>query len=486
MNWREMYESRKTSAAAAVAHIPSNSVVAIPIFPPTTLLPALWERRSDLQNVTLRMLAPGSDPGWLKPGAETHFNIEYELYIGDFGRFAMDERRATYIPNLFSLSFKPWDERPETANKADVALVTVSPPNKAGYCHFGAHHWTKRDYVRRSKMVIAEVDPSLIEVHGDIYVHVSELDHIVEYAPPQFGLEDFERLITPLGPERAAGFRALLSEISVQRLAPLAGVIGGVSPQDVRNFFGIAAPPEYARTIAGYLTDLIPDRSTFQLGTGEPGRMMPNLGVFDNKHDLGLHTELGSPGFGRLVDGGVITGRYKTLHPNRAVAAAWTGCDDKDLEIIDGNPNFELYDPSYVLSFRTLSQIDNYVTINNAIAIDLIGQVNSESVFGGRMINGNGGQPELAIAGSMSRGGRSIILLPSTALGGTVSRVVAQHEQGAMITVVRHFVDYVVTEYGVATLMGKSHRQRAEELISIAHPDFRADLRAEAQRLLYP
>ncbi len=486
MEWQEHYRSRLVSPAEAVSHVKSGDIVAIPIFGPTTLPPALWDRRDSLRDVTLRLLAPSTDPGWLKPGAEQHFNIEYEVYIGDFGRFVMDEKRATYLPNLFSLGFKPWDERPDFKQKADVVFVTVSPPNKHGYVHFGAHNWTKRDYVRRTPLVIAEVDPTLIDVFGDVHVHVSELDYIVEYSPPAFTRENFEALVAPLPPDRAAGFRALLDEISVSRLAPLAGVIGAVSPQDVRNFFGLVEPPEYAKTIAGYLETLIPDRCTLQIGTGEPGRMMPNLGVLDNKHDLGLHTELGSPGYGRLVEGGVITGKYKTLHPNKAVAAAWSGCDDKDLEIIDSNPKFELYEPSHVLSFRTLSQLDNYVTINNAIAVDLLGQVNSESVFGGRMINGNGGQPELAMAGSFSRGGRSIILLPSTALGGSVSRVVAQHEQGAMITVVRHFVDYVVTEYGIASLMGKNHRQRAEELISVAHPDFRAELRAQAQSLWWP
>jgi 4-hydroxybutyrate CoA-transferase len=486
MDWQEHVRERTVTAAEAVSHIKSGDTVAIPIFPPVTLLPALWGRRDSLRDVTLRMLAPAADPGWLKAGAEEHFNLEFEVYIGDYGRFAMDEKRATFVPNLFSLGFKPWDERPDFDGTADVVLVTVSPPNKHGYCHFGAHHWTKRDYVRRTPLVIAEVDPTLIDVYGDVWVHVSELDYLVEYAPPTFTNEQFEALLATLPPERAQGFRDLLIDIPVQRLAPLAGVISAFSPADVRYFFGLGDPPEYVRAMAGYLTGLIPDRSTFQLGTGEPGRLMPNLGVFDNKHDLGLHTELGSPGFGRLVEGGVITGKYKTLHPNRAVAAAWTGCDDKDLAIIDGNPNFELYDPSYVLSFRTLSRIDNYVTINNAIAVDLIGQVNSESVFGGRMINGNGGQPELAIAGSMSRGGRSIILLPSTALGGSVSRIVAQHEQGAYITVARHFVDYIVTEYGIASLMGKSHRRRAEELIAIAHPDFRAELRNEARRLWWP
>lgn len=483
MDWQEHYQSRTVSPGEAVAHIESDSTVAIPIFPPATLLPALWERRADLRNVTLRLLAPSTDPGWLQPDAAEHFNIEYEIYIGDFGRPAMDSKRATFIPNLFSLGFKMDDERPAFKQRADVAIVTVSPPNRHGYVHFGAHHWTKRDYVRRAPLVLAEVDPSLINVQGDVHVHVSEIDYFVQYQPPEFTREQLEALLAGQTPERAAGFRQIADEINVNRLAPLAGVINAVSPQDVRNFFGIIEPPEYARTIAGYLSDLVPDRSTIQIGTGEPGRMMPNLGVFDDKHDLGLHTELGSPGYGRLVEGGVINGKYKTLHPGKAVAAAWTGCDDKDFEIIDDNPQFQLFDPSYVLAFRTLSQIDNYVTINNGISVDLIGQVNSESVFGGRMINGNGGQVELAIAGAASRGGRSIILLPSTALGGGVSRIVPQLEQGAMVTVVRHFADLIVTEYGVASLMGKSHRQRAEELISIAHPDFREDLRKEAERL---
>ena len=486
MNWQEHYQQRSVTPAEAVSHVKSNDIVAIPIFPPITLLPALWERRAELKNVTLRLLAPATDPGWLKPGAEDHFNIEYEIYIGDFGRPAMDERRATYAPNLFSLSFKPYDERPDYKIKADVAILTVSPPNKHGYVHFGAHHWTKRDYVRRAPLVLAEVDPTLVNVHGDVYVHASEIDYFVHYTPPEFGRAQFEALLVGQTEERAAGFRAIADEINLLRLAPLAGVINAISPQDVRNFFGLIEPPEYATAIAGYLKDLVPDGSTIQIGTGEPGRMMPNLGVFDTKHDLGLHTELGSPGYGRLVEGGVINGKFKTLLPGKAVAAAWTGCDDKDFEIIDHNPTFQLYDPSWVLAMRTLSQIDNFVTINNAIAVDLIGQINSESVFGGRMINGNGGQVELAIAGAASRGGRSIILLPSTALGGGVSRVVSQFEQGAMVTVVRHYADYIVTEFGVASLMGKSHRQRAEALISIAHPDFRDELRKEAQRLWWP
>jgi len=136
-----------------------------------------------------------------------------------------------------------------------------------------------------------------------------------------------------------------------------------------------------------------------------------------------------------------------------------------------------------VLDVRTIAQNENFHAMNNSLSIDLIGQINSESVFGPRMINGSGGQPEFQIGAAMSKGGRAITLLPSTALDGAVSRIVAQHDAGSIITVPRYFADTIVTEYGVARLWGKNHRQRAAELIAVAHPDFRPDLKREAERL---
>jgi len=193
---------------------------------------------------------------------------------------------------------------------------------------------------------------------------------------------------------------------------------------------------------------------------------------------------MAAPGLAKLVEAGVMNGGRKTLHPGKAVAVAWSGSDEEDLEIIAGNPKFEVYDPEYVLDLRTIAQNDNFYAINNALSVDLIGQINSESVFGPRMINGTGGQPEAHIGAILSRGGRAITLLPSTALEGAVSRVVAQHEAGSIVTLPRFFADTIVTEHGIARLMGKNHRQRAQELIAVAHPDFRAELRREAGRLL--
>lgn len=485
-DWHEIYQERLCSADEAVAGVRSGDTVLLPITPPVLLPNALWKRHDALRNVTLRMQNPSTDPGWMQPGMEDRFSIEFELYIGDFGRHVMDERRATYLPNLFSLGFKAEHERPDQARAAEVAMVTISKPNKHGYCHFGPHNWTKREAVRYARLAIGEIDPTMIEVNGDVWIHVSEFDCLVEYNPPEFTRKEFEALLEGMDPKRAAGFRELTDYVDVRRLAPLTGVIGGVSPDDVKRFLGITEPPAEARTMAGYLSEVVPDGATIQVGTGEPSRLMPALGAFDGKHDLGLHTELGAPGLGRLVNEGVITGRYKTLHPFKAVAAAWTGCDDNDLAIIDGNPVFELYPPEYVVHLRTLTQLDNFCAINSGVQIDLLGQINSESVFGGRMVNGTGGQPELMLGGVCSRGGRSVLMLPATALNGGVSRIVPQLEAGSLVTVPRFFADHVITEYGIARLWGKNHRQRAEELISIAHPDFRAELRKEAQRLWWP
>jgi 4-hydroxybutyrate CoA-transferase len=246
---------------------------------------------------------------------------------------------------------------------------------------------------------------------------------------------------------------------------------------------GLAPPPEEFKTVAGYLSELIEDGVTIQIGVGDPSSQMPRLGAFDRKHDLGLHTEMVAPGIARLVDAEVITGRRKSIHPGKAVAVAWSGSDPDDLKIIDDNPGFEIYDPEYVLKLSTIAANYRQTSINNALSIDLTGQINSESVLGARMMNGTGGQPENHIGAFLCPGGRAITLLQSTAVGGAISRIVPQLETGAFVTIPRYFADTVVTEFGIARLLGKNHRERAAELIAIAHPDFRAELREAAARL---
>jgi len=252
------------------------------------------------------------------------------------------------------------------------------------------------------------------------------------------------------------------------------------------RLLGLVEPAEADRKIAEYVSTLLKDGDTVQVGIRAPAAFLARSGVFDNRLDLGVHSELGCRELGRLVKEGVITGKHKNLHPGKVVMTGLTGCGAEDIAFFAGNPLLELYASDYVINIRTIAAHDNMVAINNAIAVDLTGQINSETALGARVINGPGGQPEFAIGAAFSKGGRSITLLYSTALEGVASRIVPQFEEGAIISVPRNFADYIVTEYGIARLMGKSLRERAEELIAIAHPGFRAELRKAAHRMLYP
>ncbi len=488
MDWQEIYKQRLTTPAEAVKAVKSGDTVMVPIFAPATLSPALAARKDELSDVTIRLLAPTSDPGWLRMPDESTFKLEFELYIGDFARFVTDERRGTYLPNLFSLGMKAYDHGRDDVRVPDVLFCTVSRPNRAGFVHFGPHHWVQRAYAKRCPVVIAEVNDFVTPVYGDVFMHVSEIDMFVEHTPARFGREEFDKALTAItDPARLQGWKELGDTLpNLQIIGALSALIPVLSPVDVRRLLFMGEPPPEAEPIARYLRDFIQDGDTIQIGVGDPSRGMVRLGAFEGRKHLGIHTELGWPGLARMWRDGIVDGSRKEIHAGKSVATAWTGCDPNDLDIIDGNPHFELYDPDYVLHPRTLTKFDRFIAINNAITVDLLGQINAETVFGGRIINGTGGQPEMHLAGAFSPKGRAITLLPSTAMGGAVSRIVAQMDAGSYVTIPRFYADTVITEYGVARLWGKNHRQRAEELIAVAHPDHRDDLRAQARALWWP
>ena len=487
MDWREEYKRRLASGDEAMKLVKAGDLVMIPIAGPRVLPGALF--RHCTENgvaIDLRVAAPLTDPGWFRAGHEETFRVEFELFIGDFARPTMDEGRATYLPNLFSLNFKDVDEKREESRPVDVFLVSVTPPDDEGHVSFGAHNWNKRSHVRRARKVIAEVDSGLRPVCGDNKVHVSEIDSFVEIPPVEITRGLVEAWLRRVEDDAAReAYMGIVDELGedLDRLIVVGPVMTRLPAAQLRRLLGLAQPPQDAKRIAGYVGELVPDGATIQIGAGEPSMYLARAGAFEGKHDLGLHTEMAAPGIARLVECGVISGGRKTLHPNLAIASAWSGSDIEDLKIVTNNPKFEVRDPEYVLDLRTIAQNDDFYAMNNALSVDLTGQINAESVFGSRMINGTGGQPEFQIGAALSRGGRGITLLPSTALDGAVSRVVAQHEAGSMITVPRYFADTVVTEYGIARLWGKNHRQRAQELIAVAHPDFRAELKQAAEAL---
>jgi len=304
--------------------------------------------------------------------------------------------------------------------------------------------WGKKEVVRHAKKTIAEVNKNLIRTYGNNFIHVSEIDYFVEH----------------ISGGEAPGGTDLLGRKTWQ-------------------------PGEVETSIAGYVGILIEDGSTLQIGVGSTSEWVVQLGALNNKVDLGWHSETTPRGVIKLVREGIINGKFKNCNKGKVVCIAVGGGTREDMAFVNGNPMFELYDADYVLDPRIIGANDKVVAVNSAIAIDLTGQIAAESI-GPMMLSGPGGHLAFAIGAQLSKGGQYVCTLPSVAKGGTVSRIVPLLEQGTVVTVPRTLADVVVTEYGIARLRGKSQRERALELIAIAHPDFRAELKKEAERLYWP
>ncbi len=490
MDWREEYKRKLVPAEEAVKVVKSGDRVSFG-FPrqPTLLTAALAARAEELENVEILAENPRVDDGWLEPNKKKAFSVTMNYFIGPVMRRWTDIKMADYLPITFSLEPKILQERAEENKGIDVYLGVVTPPDKHGFCSFGANLWNKRTCARAARKVILEVDSSMIRTYGDNFIHVSEVDYFVEHTPKPISREEFDKLIADANPKR----RALLQEIfnyftPYQRSEHLPYLLKAddSTVESYHRIFGLGEIDPRLKAIAEYTKPLIHDGDTIQVGIAGISAYLPRLGVFDNRVDLGYHGEMAARGIGNLIKAGVINGKRKTIHKGKAVFTSLEGFGPEELEFANENPLIELYDAEYVVNINTISSNANMVAMNSAISIDLTGQINAETAFGGRMINGPGGQPESHIGALLSPGGRAITFLYSTALNGAVSSIVPQFEEGTMVTIPRYFADYVVTEYGVARLRGKSVRQRAEELIAISHPDFRSELRKAAQKLFYP
>lgn len=490
VNWQEDYKRKVVSAEEAVSVVKSGDYVVTPLpDQPAILMEALAARAPELKNVTVQVSATSIDPGWAEPDMKDSFNIVAELFIGSRVRPAMDEKRITYLPDLFSMRYKGIDEGRKASEKLrDFILFTpVSPPDENGFCSFGASMWNKRSYAKRARLVVGEIHQNAIRTYGTNYIHVSEIDRfVIPESQPDVTEEEWADVFKMFHkkPKEEVMSKFRLSEPRVMRIILEVGRAMGLEAAGdfMAPHFGLDEPSEAAIGIAKNLKGLIPDGATIQVGVGRPSVFMIKLGVFDEKNDLGIHTEMGAPGIATLVKRGIVNGRYKTHHRGKAVFSTFAGCDAEDIEFVNNNPAFELYDSDYVANILTTAKHDNMVSVNNSLQIDFTGQINSESQFGNRMINGQGGQTELHIGAFLSKGGRAITLLPSTTMGG-VSTIVPQLDEGALVTIPRQFADTIVSEYGVARLLDKTHRERAEELINIAHPDHRDFLREEAKNL---
>ncbi len=491
MGWEEHYKRRLVTAEEAVNVVNSGDVVFFSMSPqPGPLIYALAARREELQAVRVHCDAPVYDPGWLQPGWQDSFFIVVEQILGDLARAAYDQRIVDYIPMIFSTQFKPYRRASHNGKPIDVLMLVVSPPDKNGFCSFGGYLWNKHSLMKQAKRVVAQVDETQIRTYGTNYAHVSEFDYFVEYTPPVMTEEEVHSLLDSMSDaESKAELGRLLPHMDPRERSEFLPRLAVLEPQQIRTFGvnqGWLPPPEEVQRISQYVAELVRDGDTLQIGTGTPGRFLPTSGTFDHKRDLGWHSEMGAPGVISLIEKGIITGTRKTCHRGKAVFSALTGATPAELRYAHNHPLIEQFDAECVATVLAVAAHDNMVSLNNALSVDFSGQINAETLFGTRLMSGTGGQLDFQMGAILSKGGRAITLLRSTALGGTVSRIVPQLEEGTVVTIPRTFTDTIVTEYGVARLLGKSLRERARELINVAHPDFRSDLKRAADRLLYP
>ena len=431
--WRERCGGKLCSAAEAVQVIANGHAVYAGGWTsvPMMLCGALAARRGELRDVTIgTYLTPFA---WDDATTLESFRIR-SFYVGPYERPAARAGRFDYVPIA---QWRAEQMPPGFGERFDVAMVPISPPDEQGYCSFGTGVWFAPTVIASSDVVIGEVHPEFIRTGGQNRVHVSRFARLAEIdaKPPP----------PPIPP------RSEETEIAAQVICTL-----------------VAA-------------EIVRDRATLQIGIGDVSAAL--LAFLGDKHDLGIHTELCPGGVADLVRQGVVTGKYKSLHPGRVVASALAQMSDDELDFIDGNPTFELYDFTYTDDLRNLLQMEDFIAINNALAVDLTGNVCSET-HGPEVFSGPGGQPAFAVSASITSGG-SVIVLPSSQLvpEGRQPRIVATLASGSTATVHRGFVDFVVTEQGVARLRGKSLRERIGEMLAVSHPDFRGELRSEAKRL---
>ncbi len=428
MSWTESYRRKVTSAEEAVALVRSGDHVWLHAGcnNPEELVKALVARAGELRDVEVTHL--------LTFGAADHVDPKYEgsfrhraLFIGHNVRQAVNEGRADWVPVF--LSEIPGLIR-SRAIPVDVALIQISPPDEHGFCSYGVGVECTKAASESARAVVALVNRQMPRSLGDCFIHMSRLTHVVEIDRPVIEL-------------------------------PMVTEIGGV-----------------ARAIGRSIADLIENGSTLQMGIGEiPDAILLFL---EEKRDLGIHTEMFSDGVVELFERGVITGEAKTLHKGKIISSFVLGTK-KTFNFLDNNPFVEFHPTEYVNDPFVIAQNDKMVAINSAIAVDITGQVCADSM-GRSIYSGFGGQVDFMRGARRSRGGKPIIALPSTARGGQVSRIVDVLEEGSGVVTSRADVHYVVTEYGVANLFGRSLRERALALIECAHPDFRDELRCAARK----
>jgi acyl-CoA hydrolase len=427
-NLQEMYQSKRGSALDALDHLLDGDMIIVPtgVGEPPTLLHALSEQHQRFSDIKIAQILAMRKYGYFEQGCRSHVR-HASLFFGGASRAGGQGGWCDFIPNYFS-------EIPALIERglmpSDVVFAMASPMSPHGFFALSLGTDYTMAAVAKARVVVLEVNPNVPFTHGQCHVHLSQVTAIVESEEP-------------------------ILEVGLPKIGPVQEAIGAL------------------------VAEQIEDGSTLQIGYGGiPDAVVMQL---TGKRDLGIHTEMIGDGILKLVESGAVNNSKKTLMPGKMVATFALG-SRKLYEFMHQNPMLEMHPSNFTNDPYIAGQNDKLVSINASLQVDLLGQCGSESI-GHLPYSGTGGQVDFVRAANRSRGGKSFIVLPSTAKDGTVSRIVPTLSPGTHATTSKNDVNYVVTEWGVAQLRGKSAKQRAQALIAIAHPDFRPELREEADKM---
>ena len=423
-----LYESKRMSAADAVRLVHDGEQIVVPTGAgePPALLTALSDARRAFRGVTVAQLLPLRRYGYLDADTLEHVR-HLSLFYGGPSREGGQQGWIDFVPNSFS-EMPLLIERGYLA--ADVVFAIASPMDESGNFALSLATDYTMAAVARARCVVLEVNPHVPYTYGNCHVHVSEVTAVVEDDAP-------------------------LAEVALPKIGPVQEAIGR------------------------HVAELVGDGATLQIGYGSiPDAVVVQL---TGKRDLGIHTEMLGDGILRLIDAGAVSNRRKNFLPGRMVATFALG-SSRLYRYMDRHADLEMHPADFTNDPAVAGRNDDLVSINGTLQVDLLGQCGSESL-GSLPYSGTGGQSDFVRAANRSRGGKSFIVLPSTAKDGSVSRIVATLASGTHVSTSKNDVNYVVTEHGVAQLRGKSARQRAQALIAIAHPHHRAELTSQARAL---
>jgi acyl-CoA hydrolase len=427
MTWQDDYRRKVMQPNEAVQCIQSKMRVYIHpgCAEPESLVEALMARGPFVKNVEIVHLLTTGRADYIAPQMEGHFRHN-AMFIGGNVRQAVNEGRADYTPVFLSQVEEMFENG---QMPIDVALIQVTPPDAHGFCCLGVGVEATLSAARNAKIVVAQVNDQMPRTFGDCFIHVNEIDAVVEVSRPLCELRKIE--VT-----------------QVHR--------------------------DIGKNVAG----LIDDGATLQLGIGS----IPNAVLLEltDHRDLGIHTEMLSDLAIPLIESGVINGSRKTIHPRKIILGFVLG-SKKLFDFVDNNPQFEFHPSKYTNDPFVIAQNYKMAAVNSGVQVDITGQVCADSI-GTFFYSGIGGQVDFIRGASHCKGGKPIIALPATAKDETISRIVPMLDPGAGVVTSRGSVHYVVTEFGVAYLHGRTIRQRAESLIEIAHPKFREELYAFCEK----